>query len=164
MSLDVGAMGQYIRHRRLEKKVGTRELARKIGVSPGYISHIEKGKIKQPSSAFLANMFIELNIDHEQRSLFGLTDEQVNGDKGKKAKEMQGIYRENMIKRINSMEFEQIENLYIMLENHPGIMQKIKEIEKKSDKSGMVMNAIEEHIGYLHDKYVVNRLTRLFEN
>jgi len=164
MSLDVSAMGQYIRHKRLERKLGTRELARRIGVSPGYISHIEKGKIKKPSSSFLADMFTELHINDEQRALFGLTSEEVNGEKINKAKEMQKIYRESMIKRINAMEFEQLENLYIMMEKHSGIMQKIKEIEKKSDRTGIVMNAIEEHVGYLHEKHVVNRLSTLLED
>jgi len=42
------SFGAYIRELRIEKKIGQRELARKVGVSASYLNDIEKGKRAAP--------------------------------------------------------------------------------------------------------------------
>ena len=40
----VDALGYYIKNRRLQKKIGLREMADKLNISPAYLSNLESGK------------------------------------------------------------------------------------------------------------------------
>jgi len=41
--------GEFIRSERMAKEIGLREMARKIGASPSYLSKIERGEFSPPS-------------------------------------------------------------------------------------------------------------------
>ena len=41
--------GEYIKSKRLEKGISLRELASKVGISPSYMSDIEKGRRNAPN-------------------------------------------------------------------------------------------------------------------
>lgn len=52
----INKFGAFIRERRLEKKLGLREFAKKINVSATYISRIESGACSSPSEKRIIEM------------------------------------------------------------------------------------------------------------
>ena len=48
--------GPFIRKLRLEKKIGQRELAKKIGVAPSYLNDMEKGKRTAPKNELINSL------------------------------------------------------------------------------------------------------------
>ena len=59
-------MGIKIRLARVTKQFTINELARRVGVTPQYISDIERGKAKNPSIALLRRIGKELDISISQ--------------------------------------------------------------------------------------------------
>ena len=55
--------GNYIRELRTNKKIGQRELARKIGVSSSYLNDIEKGKRGAPRVELVNKLVNSLEAD-----------------------------------------------------------------------------------------------------
>ena len=57
--------GQTIRNRRVDKKVGLREFAKKIEVSPAFLSKMERDEFNPPGVAKIARIakFLELDKD-----------------------------------------------------------------------------------------------------
>ena len=57
--------GQTIRQKRTKKKLGLREFARKIEVSPAYLSKVERDEFNPPSGEKIAVMaqYLEINPD-----------------------------------------------------------------------------------------------------
>jgi transcriptional regulator with XRE-family HTH domain len=55
--------GEILRDLRLRSGVGLRELARRIGKSPGYISDVENGRVPPPSEAVIVQMASVLGVD-----------------------------------------------------------------------------------------------------
>ena len=57
------SFGTYIRKLRTEKKIGQRELARKIEVSASYLNDIEKGKRGAPRAELVSKLANSLEAD-----------------------------------------------------------------------------------------------------
>jgi len=57
------AFGSYIRELRIEKNIGQRELAKKIGIAPSYLNDIEKNKRSAPKPKIIKELSLILNID-----------------------------------------------------------------------------------------------------
>jgi len=60
------AFGDLLRKLRLDTGVGLRELARRIHVSPGYLSDMENGRTPPPSEAVIIRMSQALNVDRQR--------------------------------------------------------------------------------------------------
>lgn len=56
-------VGEIIRAKREEKKIGLVELARRIEVSPGYLSQIENGRKRNPKMEIVMRLMQELDVD-----------------------------------------------------------------------------------------------------
>jgi transcriptional regulator with XRE-family HTH domain len=57
--------GEILRDSRISAGVGLRELARKIGKSPGYLSDVENGNVPPPSEAVILNIAAALGVGKE---------------------------------------------------------------------------------------------------
>ena len=55
--------GSHIRKLRIEKNIGQRELAKKIGIAPSYLNDIEKNKRSAPKPKIIKELSLILNID-----------------------------------------------------------------------------------------------------
>ncbi len=62
------AFGEYLRKRRQEKKLGLRQIARQIDVSPSYISRLESGDEMNPPSEAVIEKLAEV-IDEDKDAL-----------------------------------------------------------------------------------------------
>lgn len=56
-------VGEIIRAKREEKKIGLVELARRIEVSPGYLSQLEHGRKRNPKMEIVMKLMQELDVD-----------------------------------------------------------------------------------------------------
>jgi len=56
MPKDNQTFGEFLRSERKAKEIGLREMARKIGASPSYLSKIERGEFPPPSEDLIATM------------------------------------------------------------------------------------------------------------
>jgi transcriptional regulator with XRE-family HTH domain len=54
--------GTRLRRLRMEADIGLRELARRIGSSPGYLSDVEGGRVPPPSEALIIGMASALGV------------------------------------------------------------------------------------------------------
>lgn len=59
-------MGKKIRLARVKKDMAINELAKKVGVTPQYISDIERGRAKNPSIKLLKKIAEELEVTISQ--------------------------------------------------------------------------------------------------
>lgn len=58
--------GEYLRKRRQEKKLGLREIARMIDVSPSYISRLESGdEVNPPSEKVIDKLAVAIGEDKD---------------------------------------------------------------------------------------------------
>lgn len=60
------AFGEFVRNTRLELKIGLREFATKIGLSPTFISKMEVGEFKPPKEENIKKIAMILNIDKDE--------------------------------------------------------------------------------------------------
>lgn len=76
--------GEYIKAKRMEKSISLRQLASKIGISPSYMSDIEKGRRYAPDKEKLAQLqkILFINEDEIQKfyDLAGLSRNEVPQD------------------------------------------------------------------------------------
>ena len=71
----VDALGYYIKNRRLQKKIGLREMADKLNISPAYLSNLESGKHNLINPLLLKKISKILEVDHLKLfKLIGYTD------------------------------------------------------------------------------------------
>ena len=55
--------GSMLRSLRLDAKIGLRELARFVKISPGYLSDVEIGRVPPPSESVILDIARVLNVD-----------------------------------------------------------------------------------------------------
>ena len=55
--------GEILRNLRLKARIGLRELAASIQISPGYLSDIEQGNVPPPKVKVILSLAIALDID-----------------------------------------------------------------------------------------------------
>ena len=55
--------GSHIRELRIEKNIGQRELAKKIGIAPSYLNDIEKNKRSAPKPKIIKELSLILKYD-----------------------------------------------------------------------------------------------------
>ncbi len=78
---DEFVFGKYMRAVRKAKGISIRELAKKLGKTPTYISDIEKGNNKPPEKELLEKIIQELKLDHNpdiRNTLFDLAAKERN--------------------------------------------------------------------------------------
>lgn len=66
--MDKKEFGEFIRQHRLElvPHITLREFARKIGISPTYLSRIERGEFDPPSEEIICNIAKELKVNKDE--------------------------------------------------------------------------------------------------
>jgi transcriptional regulator with XRE-family HTH domain len=157
-------IGQLVRKKRTEKNIGVRELAREIGVSPGYISQLEKGTYKAPSQTVLKKLFDVLVFENKYKIVFGLKElsadelnERINNE------ELKRIYINNLLCQFETMEADDLRKLTLFLEQFQDIIVKFVEIDENAHEKGKVIHSLREYVDFVHNKNVVNRLNKIFE-
>lgn len=99
--------GAVIRKRRLEKEIGLREMARQIGVSPTYLSQVERDEFEPPTERRIRDIAGVLDLDPDD--LLALT--------GRIPEEIAEIIREHpkeltvLLRSTKGMTAEDIERL-----------------------------------------------------
>jgi transcriptional regulator with XRE-family HTH domain len=63
MSDPIDSFGKRLRSLRLTSGVGLRELARRVGTSPGYLSDVEQGNAPPPSEQVIIKIADALGVD-----------------------------------------------------------------------------------------------------
>lgn len=81
------AFGEYIKEMRNNKKLSSRELAGKAGISQAYLSQLETGKNKNPTAETISKLAKALEVDYTellfqtelvQKTVEEKADEEVN--------------------------------------------------------------------------------------
>jgi transcriptional regulator with XRE-family HTH domain len=58
-------IGAYVRSERLKRRISLRQLAKRIGISPTYLSHIEIDHVPPPAPDKLERIATELDLDFD---------------------------------------------------------------------------------------------------
>lgn len=58
--------GRIIKENRLKARVGLREFAARVGISPGYLSDLENEKVPPPSEKVILDMAFVLGLDRSE--------------------------------------------------------------------------------------------------
>lgn len=58
--------GEILRRLRLDADGGLREVARQVGISPGYLSDVEQGKVPPPSEEIIVKIAEVLEADRQR--------------------------------------------------------------------------------------------------
>ena len=66
MSSDRDRFGAFIRREREAKEIGLREMAKMIGVSPTYLSKVERDEFPPPAEGRVKNIANVLNLDPDE--------------------------------------------------------------------------------------------------
>ena len=66
--------GGYLRSVRQAKKISIRQLAKAIGITPTYLSDIEKGNNKPPDKTLLQAIIKELHLEESKTTVSNLYD------------------------------------------------------------------------------------------
>ena len=75
----VEALGYYIKNKRLQKKIGLREMAEMLKISPAYLSNLESGKQNMTNPLLLKKIAKILKIDHLKLfKIIGYTDKDMS--------------------------------------------------------------------------------------
>ena len=110
----VDALGNYIKNRRLQKKIGLREMADKLNISPAYLSNLESGKHNMINPLLLKKISKTLEVDHLKLfKIIGYTDKDMEELKkeimSEILDELEDIDIGELIKELLEMDFEKIE-------------------------------------------------------
>ena len=110
----VDALGYYIKNRRLQKKIGLREMADKLNISPAYLSNLESGKHNMINPLLLKKISKILEVDHLKLfKIIGYTDKDMEELKkeimSEILDELEKIYIGELVKELLEMDFEKIE-------------------------------------------------------
>ena len=110
----VDTLGYYIKNRRLQKKIGLREMADKLNISPAYLSNLESGKHNMINPLLLKKISKTLEVDHLKLfKIIGYTDKDMEELKkeimSEILDELEDIDIGELIKELLEMDFEKIE-------------------------------------------------------
>lgn len=76
----MNTFGNFVREKRLAKKINLRTLAKEIGIVPAYMSDIEKGRRYPPAKEKIFKIAEVLTLTEEERSeMFDLAGEAREG-------------------------------------------------------------------------------------
>lgn len=81
------SFGRTVREKRVERQIGLREFAKQIGVSPTYLSKVERGEFAPPAEDKVVRIAQLLELDRD--ALLALA--------GKVASDVQGIIRRHPV-------------------------------------------------------------------
>ena len=154
----------YIRDRRIAMNMSTRRLSEAIGVSTGYISGLERGLIKQPSYEIAKKIFTVLKIDYSMLDYFGLIPasvreqlEQHGEEEVNHREELRKLYAEELVRRLDRMEIEQIEGLMTLMDKYRDITDKIIAIDTQkanSTEGDEAISLIRNIVEFAYGKYL----------
>ena len=110
----VDALWYYIKNRRLQKKIGLREMADKLNISPAYLSNLESGKHNMINPLLLKKISKTLEVDHLKLfKIIGYTDKDMEELKkeimSEILDELEDIDIGELVKELLEMDFEKIE-------------------------------------------------------
>jgi len=145
--------GLYLRNKREEKGISTRELSKRIGKSSNYISSLENGRTKLPSPAVAKKILEELSIEKipevmvefkiiekkdRVRVLFEMDDES-------KKQEMINSINQS----IEQMDIEMLSAFYGVLKRHKDVVMNVNHLEDTDKRS---LNSFKDYLDYLVNK------------
>lgn len=59
------SVGEFIRSERIRKRISLRQLAKRVGISPTYLSHIEIDHVAPPTPEKLCKIALELDLSFD---------------------------------------------------------------------------------------------------
>ena len=127
----VDALGYYIKNRRLQKKIGLREMADKLNISPAYLSNLESGKHNMINPLLLKKISKILEVDHLKLfKIIGYTDKDMEELKkeimSEILDELEDIDIGELVKELLEMDFEKIE----LVKQYVSLLKKKQLIKK----------------------------------
>ena len=136
----VDALGYYIKNKRLQKKIGLREMADKLNISPAYLSNLESGKHNMINPLLLKKISKILEVDHLKLfKIIGYTDKDMEELKkeimSEILDELEDIDIGELVKELLEMDFEKIELVkqYVSLLKKSKFMLLLNMLNKISD-------------------------------
>lgn len=111
------SLGEYIRVKRLERRLGLREMASKLDISSAYLSNLEMGKHSKANPLLLLRIAEVLNIDHlKLYKTIGYTDKDLDDIEAEvksssKEKNKTNKKIDKMIKYMNNFSLEEFDLL-----------------------------------------------------
>ena len=110
----VEALGYYIKNKRLQKKIGLREMAERLNISPAYLSNLEAGKHSMTNPLLLKKISKILEVDHLKLfKIIGYTDKDMSDLKKELTNEIIEEFSDinigEIIKNLMEMSSEKIE-------------------------------------------------------
>lgn len=145
--------GLYLRNKREEKGLSTRELSKRIGKGSTYISSLENGRTKLPSPSAAKRILEELSVNDipnvmvqfgiiekkdRVRALFELNDEVER-------KEMIDSIKES----IENMDIDMLSAFFGIVKRHKDIVMNVNLLEENDKKS---LNSLKDYLDYLVNK------------
>lgn len=146
MNFDPVVIGKALRKKRIEMEIGVRQIAKEVGVSPGYITQLEKGMIKKPSTTIISPLLTILKMENSHIS--EETEEK--------------LYKDKLLQIISEMNLAELRE-FDFITKYPLLVRKLYEINQKSNKREKILGGISDYIDYQHNRYVTRRLEVLFE-
>lgn len=164
--IEMMEFGVWLRNSRNKQGISTRQLALACEVSPSYISQVERGHIQKPSLEVARKIMAALQVENAEQILkqYGFIEDGdvfiENIDYETKRDQL----IEHLTREIQRMDFEQLEAINLFYK-YQDMFMKIRKVEKHASdlNTKIPMRALSEYIDFIHHKYVVNRLKRLFE-
>jgi len=106
--------GEYVRRIRIGLGISLREMARRLQISPTYLSHIELNIVKRPTSKKLAVLARELGLDEKDLfRRFGRSDDEA----------IKGISTRNDVRRLVEL---------VLAMGHEDVQELVDEIENRN--------------------------------
>ncbi|MGB6128801.1 MAG: helix-turn-helix transcriptional regulator [Psychrilyobacter sp.] len=112
------ALGNYIRSHRINKNIGLREMATRIGISNAYLSNLESGKHSKANPLLLKKIAEELKIDHltlfkiigyTNQDISDIQNDLLNDNRKTTKKELKMEKMVNYMRKFSEEEFELVE-------------------------------------------------------
>ncbi|WP_218640737.1 helix-turn-helix domain-containing protein [Paenibacillus odorifer] len=158
--------GVWLRNSRSKLGISTRLLASTCEVSPSYISQVERGHIQKPSLEVARKIMAALAIENAESILkqYGFIEAGDTFIENNDYETKRNQLIEHLSREIQNMDFEQLEAINLFYK-YQDMFMKISKVEKHASdlNTKIPMRALSEYIDFLHHKYVVNRLKRIFE-
>ncbi|WP_180960406.1 helix-turn-helix domain-containing protein [Neobacillus cucumis] len=140
-------LGEFIKTKRKEKRMSTRDLGEAVNTSAGYISNLENGKIKQPDDVKILDILQALNVDFNDKVF-----NEINWIDGNKLKEVQSDLkliqteqkniRNKIMKELEFMEENELEGIYITINRYPEIFRLIYDLDVSLKSKEDIKSAI----------------------
>ncbi|MBY0123194.1 helix-turn-helix transcriptional regulator [Bacillus sp. S/N-304-OC-R1] len=145
--------GVFLRNKREEKGISTRELSKRIGKSSNYISSLENGRTKLPSPAVAKKILEELSIE-------SITDVMIEFNIIEKKDRVRALFQMNeesqkveminsIMQSIEQMDIDMLSAFHGILKRHKDVVVNLNFLEETNKRS---LNSIKDYLDYLVNK------------